>query len=485
MNSTGWELKRASNDNLLLHMQQKVVVTVARTLSPSGRVSHSSRTMFARSFPELVFAAAAPGVDPHPAMILPFALLLACIAAMPFIHKHWWEHHYPKVAVGLGIVTVVYYVAFLGNGGRMLHVAHEYVSFIALIGSLFVVSGGIHIRVKGEAKPWINCLFLFLGAVLANFIGTTGASMLLIRPWIRMNKYRITAFHIVFFIFVVSNVGGGLTPIGDPPLFLGYLKGVPFWWVLEHCWEAWLVAVLGIIAIFYALDRKNFLRARKEIRDRETAHETWTFDGLRNLAFLGVILGAVFIKSPPGLSEALMVAAAVWSYFATPKPVHDANDFNFAPIREVAWLFVGIFATMVPALDYLKLHATELGLDSEMKFFWLTGALSGVLDNAPTYLTFLAAAMGRHQLDLDAKADVQTFVGQHDHELTAISLGAVFFGAMTYIGNGPNFMVKSIAEHAKVKTPGFFGYLFKCAVPILIPFFAIISLLFFSRWRLF
>jgi len=429
--------------------------------------------------------AAAGTVDPHPAMILPFAALLLGIAVMPFINKHWWEHHYPKVAVGLGLITIIYYVAFLKNGSRMLHVAHEYVSFIALIGSLFVVSGGIHIRVKGEAKPWINCLFLFIGAVLANFIGTTGASMLLIRPWIRMNKYRITAFHIVFFIFVVSNVGGCLTPIGDPPLFLGYLKGVPFWWVLEHCWQGWVVAVLGLIAIFYVFDRVNFLRASKEIREKETAHETWKFDGLRNLVFLGVILVAVFLRSPPGLSEALMIAAALGSYFATPKPVHEANDFNFGPIKEVAWLFVGIFATMVPALDYLEIHAAELGLDTETKFFWLTGSLSALLDNAPTYLTFLAAAMGRHQLSLSSRDDVLAFVAQHDHELIAISLGAVFFGAMTYIGNGPNFMVKAISEQAKVKTPGFFAYLFKYAVPILLPFFAIVSVLFFSRWRVF
>jgi Na+/H+ antiporter NhaD/arsenite permease-like protein len=429
--------------------------------------------------------AATSSVDPHPAMILPFAVMLLAIAMMPFIHKHWWEHHYPKVAVGLGLITAVYYVAFLRNGSRMLHVAHEYVSFIALIGSLFVVSGGIHIRVKGEAKPWINCLFLLIGAVLSNFIGTTGASMLLIRPWIRMNKYRITSFHIVFFIFVVSNVGGCLTPIGDPPLFLGYLKGVPFWWVLETCWEAWAVAVFGIIAIFYVFDRRNFMRASQAIRDKETAHETWTFDGLRNVFFLGVILVAVFLRHPPGLSEALMIAAALGSYFTTPKPIHEANDFNFSPIKEVAWLFVGIFATMVPALDYLEIHAGELGLASEMRYFWSTGVLSALLDNAPTYLTFLAAAMGRHHLSLNSREDVTTFLAQHDHELIAISLGAVFFGAMTYIGNGPNFMVKSISEQAKVKTPGFFAYLFQYAVPILLPFFVIVSLLFFSRWRVF
>ena len=439
--------------------------------------------MFA-AFPPLLAAASATP-DPHPGMIIPFALLLAAIATGPFINKHWWEHHYHHVALGLGTMTTLYYVFALNAPVRMLHVAHEYVSFIALIGSLFVVSGGIHIRVKGEATPEVNCVFLLIGAVLANFIGTTGASMLLIRPWIRMNKYRITAFHIVFFIFIVSNVGGCLTPIGDPPLFLGYLRGVPFWWTLEHCWEAWCVAVFGLIGIFYAFDSKNFLRAPKPVRDKETAHETWKVDGLHNLGFLGLILGAVFVRNPPGLSEALMVGAAVGSYLTTRKSVHEANAFTFAPVKEVAWLFLGIFATMVPALDYLETHAGELGLNSEMKFYWFTGALSGVLDNAPTYLTFLAAAMGRQHLSLSQPADVAAFAAQHDHELIAISLGAVFFGAMTYIGNGPNFMVKSIAEAAKVKTPSFGDYFLRYALPILVPFFALVALLFFSRWRVF
>jgi Na+/H+ antiporter NhaD/arsenite permease-like protein len=389
------------------------------------------------------------------------------------------------VAAALGAVTVAYYLFVLGQGGRMLHVAHEYGSFIALIGSLFVVAGGIHIRVKGEARPAMNCVFLFIGAVLANLIGTTGASMLLIRPWIRMNKYRITTFHVVFFIFIVSNVGGCLTPIGDPPLFLGYLKGVPFWWVLAKCWIAWAIVVLALIGVFYGLDRVNFRRAPREIRELETAQETWKFDGLRNLAFLALILAAVFLRDPPGLNEALMVGAAVGSWLITPKPIHEANDFNFAPIREVAWLFLGIFATMVPALDYLQIHARQLGLDTPMKFFWLTGVLSAVLDNAPTYLTFLAAAVGRQGLSLNTPAQVLEFAHMHDNELMAISLGAVFFGAATYIGNGPNFMVKSICEHAKVSTPGFVAYVLKYALPILLPVLGLVALLFFSRWRVF
>ena len=425
--------------------------------------------------PLTLFAAATP--DPPLAMIVPFALLLLAIALMPVLHLHWWERHFPKVAVGLGGVTTAYYLIVMGNGGRMLQVAHEYLSFIALIGSLFVVAGGIHIDIKGEAKPLINCLYLLMGAVLANVIGTTGASMLLIRPWIRMNKYRVTAFHIVFFIFIVSNVGGCLTPVGDPPLFLGYIKGVPFWWVLQRCWVAWAVAVAGLIGIFFVLDRQNFLRAPKSIREKETQREIWKVEGWRNLVFLGVILAAVFIKHPAGLGEALMFAAGIASWFATPERIHRANVFTFHPIREVAWLFLGIFATMTPVLDYMEIHAGALGLDSEMKYYWFTGLLSGTLDNAPTYLTFLAAAMGREHLSLNQPYDVLTFVAKHDHQLIAISLGAVFFGAMTYIGNGPNFMVRAISQQAKVQTPGFFSYILKYAVPILLPLLAFISLL--------
>ena len=432
--------------------------------------------------PTLLMAVA---VEPHPAMILPFALMLLAIALMPFIHLHWWERNFPKVALVLGGVTTIYYVFVLGNAERMWHSGQEYVSFIALVGSLFVVAGGIHIDVKGEATPRANCLFLLIGAILANLIGTTGASMLLIRPWMRMNKYRITGFHIVFFIFIVSNVGGSLTPIGDPPLFLGYLKGVPFWWVVEKCWAAWAIAVGVLIALFYVLDHRNFLRAPEPVRELETRREIWKIEGWRNAGFLALILAAVFIKKPPGLSEALMTAAGLGSWFATSRRIHEANAFSFHPIREVAWLFAGIFATMVPALDYLERHAGQLGLNSEMKFFWLTGMLSGALDNAPTYLTFLAAAMGLHHLRLNNPEHIRQFVATHDHELIAISLGAVFFGAMTYIGNGPNFMVKSMAEQAKVRTPGFFAYLLKYALPILLPLMALIALLFFSRWRVF
>ncbi len=434
-----------------------------------------------------VFAAAAPSVSINPLMILPFAVLLSLIAIGPLAFEKWWHHHYPKVAVGLALVVAVYYLVGLQAGGRLLHVAHEYLSFIALIGSLFVVAGGIHITVKGEARPVVNTAFLLLGAVIANFIGTTGASMLMIRPWIRMNKYRITAFHIVFFIFIVSNVGGALTPIGDPPLFLGFLKGVPFLWVVEHCWAAWFITVGLLLGIFYIFDTINFRKPPRAVTGRMTASETWRFDGLHNLVFLAIIIGAVAGHKflPPFAPDILMIGAAAGSFFTTASSVHQSNDFNFAPIKEVAWLFFGIFATMVPALDYLEGNAGQLGLHSPMQFYWATGALSAFLDNAPTYLTFLAAAMGNEGLSVNDPAQVLQFAQTDSRFLMAISLGAVFFGACTYIGNGPNFMVKNIAHQLNVKTPGFFGYALRYAVPILIPVYFIIAILFFSPWRVF
>ena len=421
--------------------------------------------------------------DPTPWMMLPFAAMLLCIALLPIFLKHHWERHYHRISIGLGLISVGYYVFALHAPGRLLDVAHDYLSFIALIGSLYVVAGGIHIRVSGgESKPWMNCVFLIIGAVLANIIGTTGASMLLIRPWIRMNKYRFTSLHTAFFIFIISNVAGSLTPIGDPPLFLGYLQGVPFWWMMENCWKQWLFALSALLAIFYFLDRLNFLKAPRKIREMETAQdEVWKIEGLHNLFFLALILGAVFVSEPAGLREVLMFAAAAGSYFTTKKTVHAANDFSFGPIKEVSWLFLGIFATMVPALDYLQHHAGSIGIREPVHFFWCTGLLSGLLDNAPTYLAFLATAFGLHDLTLGNPAHMAQFQTQHGSSLAAISLGSVFFGAMTYIGNGPNLMVKAIAEQAKVPTPNFFTYVFRFSLPFLVPVFVLVTLLFFRK----
>ncbi len=411
-------------------------------------------------------------IEPNPLWIAPFVALLLAIALMPFIAPGWWHRRYPLVAVALGALTTGYYVFGLHNGARMLHSFHEYFSFICLIGSLFVVSGGIHINVRGESTPMVNVLYLLAGALIANVLGTTGASMLLIRPFLRTNKYRLTTYHVVFFIFIVSNVGGCLTPLGDPPLFLGYLRGVPFFWVAEACWPMWAFVTGALLAIFWVIDYRNFLRAPAAVRAKETAHEEWRFEGLHNLFFLLLILAAVFVRRPPFVREALMLVAALGSYFTTRKPIHEANDFNFVPLKEVAFLFLGIFATMVPALDWLELNSRRLGIETVGQFYWGSGALSSVLDNAPTYLCFLSAAIG---LSADRNvADAAGLIAANNHYLVAISVASVFFGACTYIGNGPNFMVKSIADHARARTPSFFGYVFRYVLPILLPVYAVV-----------
>lgn len=415
--------------------------------------------------------------------MIPFLAMLLAIAVMPFLFKHHWERFYAWWSVALGALSVGYYLLGRGEVTPVLHTAHEYFSFLAMVGSLFVVAGGIHINVKGEAKPWANVLFLAIGSVISNLIGTTGASMLLIRPWIRMNKYRITGFHVAFFVFLVSNVSGVLTPVGDPPLFLGFLKGVPFWWTLQHCWQPWLVGTGLLLAIFWVWDAINFRRAPKAVREKETAHGEWRFAGLHNLVFLAAILGSVFVNHPPFLREGIMLGAALASWLTTPRAIHESNDFNLEPIKEVAWLFLGIFATMIPALAFLQANAGSMGLHTPWHFYWATGLLSGVLDNAPTYLAFLATALGLQGLDLNT--GMAEFIRTDGPVLTAISVGAVFFGAMTYIGNGPNFMVKAIAERAKVETPGFFGYILRYAVPVLLPVLFLVGILFFSRHALF
>jgi len=421
------------------------------------------------------------GAAPAHWMVLPFVLLLLLIAVAPLGIPHFWEKFYTHIAVALGLFTAGYYVVELQRVEPLLHTVREYFSFISMVAALYVVSGGILIRTKGEATPSVNSLYLFLGAVLANLFGTTGASMLLIRPWIRMNRYRITSLHVVFFIFLVSNVGGGLTPIGDPPLFLGFLKGVPFWWMLEHCWKPWLLTVGMILGVFYVLDSVNFRRASANVREEMTSHETWHLDGLWNLLLaLGVVSAALL---PFGFRELAMLSAALVSWWTTPKRVHEANHFEFTPIKEVAWLFIGIFLTMLPALELLGVSADSLGLHSPLQFFWCTGALSGVLDNAPTYLAFLAAGFGVAGLNLDK--DMGQFLLQQSQLLRAVSMGAVFFGAMTYIGNGPNFMVKKIAEQQQVHTPSFMGYVLRFSLPVLLPIFALVGLFCFSKWSVF
>lgn len=463
--------------------------------------------------------------------LIPFITLLGLIALAPLWFGDWWARHYPKVAFTLAALILGYYFLALGKGHSVGHAAVEYFSFISLIGSLYVVSGGIVLKVRGEATPLANTIFLGVGAVLANLVGTTGASMLLIRPWLRMNKYRVTQHHVVFFIFVVSNVGGCLTPIGDPPLYIGYLLGIPFWWVGEHLWPIWITGVGVLLAMFYLVDRRNYLRAPREVRTEQAeGPDEWQCQGALNFFWLAVILGAVFVKEPPFLRETLMLGAACGSYFTTPKRLHQANAFNWHPVQEVAILFVGIFATMIPALELLEANARAMGTPTPGLFFWASGGLSSVLDNAPTYLCFLKTTFGAF-IDPDTirqvehlvtthGADAATYIhGAHtaeirntwdalnkyhagalaagkintdqievayllgntslNHLVLAISAGAVFFGANTYIGNGPNFMVKSIAEHAGVKTPTFLGYIGRFTLPYMLPMLALVWWLFF------
>jgi len=474
--------------------------------------------------------------------MIPFALLLGGIATMPFIAKHWWEHHYAKVAIGLGVFVAAYYLLFVPLGpGNIAKAAAEYISFIFLLGSLFVVSGGIVIRVRGESTPWANTVLLLIGAVIANIFGTTGASMLLIRPFLRMNKGHLRAYHVVFFIFVVANAGGSLTPIGDPPLFLGYLQGVPFFWVFEHCWQIWLVVIGLLLAVFFVIDS---IAARKDDRAKKTDDDNdfgpaVSFYGGTNLLFITLILVGILGHAKLNSAvfhgpwrEMLMAVAAFASLATTPKRVHGENVFNYAPIREVAFLFIGIFLTMVPALDYLYHNSEKLPLKTPGQYYFLSGSLSAVLDNAPTYLTFLQTQIGSLDKTVveravaiakrgghvvteedvagltDAQATtlrdtIKALVRYHgdrvnagtlssaevrvgflfgdrqlNRYLIAISMGAVLFGAMTYIGNGPNFMVKSIAEHTGAPTPSFFGYIFVYSAPVLLPILVIVWAIF-------
>ncbi len=434
-----------------------------------------------------VLLASANAVVPSVWMMLPFVVLLLCIAMMPLLAHHFWEHHYPKIALGLGLVPTAYYLLVLRSSGPVWDALEEYISFMALTGSLYVISGGINLRVRGEATPAVNMAYLLVGAVLANIIGTTGASMLLIRPWIRMNKVRITGFHVVFFIFIVSNAGGCLTPIGDPPLFLGFLRGVPFWWTLQHAWPAWCLVVGLLLAVFFACDLLTFRRAPAAVQAMEEAPEPWTFRGLANVLLAALVLGAVFLPDGWKLgtpsfaipaSALVMLAAALISWKATPKAIHDANDFSFEPVREVGWLFIGIFLTMMPALD-LMAHG-DFKLESPLQNYFASGTLSGFLDNAPTYLIFLASEMGSQHLNIGNRADVLHFANHNATFLLAISLGSVFFGAFTYLGNGPNFMVKAICTKAKVKTPSFLEYLLRYSLPILAPVLVLVGWLMLS-----
>ncbi len=421
-------------------------------------------------------------------IIIPFILLLAAIATGPLFYKNHWEKHYGKYSILFVAIVILYYLFILHEFKSLQNTITEYFSFIALLSSLYVASSGIFINIDIESTPFVNTIFLAAGAILANFIGTAGASILLIRPFIKLNKDRIAPYHIIFFIFIVSNTGGALTPIGDPPLFLGFLSGVPFFWVIGHIWYIWMSAIILILVPFFFIDKfnkKTFTKQRKYSGKIE-------IKGRKNLIYLIIIVVAVFIDPivvkwipdlsplPFGFREIIMFTIVYFAYKTSDQKILEANEFSFEPIKEVAFLFIGIFVTMLPAIELAAVGAKVVGNKLNANFFyWATGALSSILDNAPTYMTFLSAAMGKYFLDVANKADVQHFVSVDVVYLEAISISAVLFGAMTYIGNGPNFMVKSISEKAGIKMPSFFDYIFRYSFIILLPVFTIIWFLFF------
>jgi Na+/H+ antiporter NhaD/arsenite permease-like protein len=371
-------------------------------------------------------------------LVAPFIILLIMIATGPLFYPHLWEHHYPKFAMALGAFVAVYYGFLMDHGVlSLMHTLEEYISFIALLTALFVASGGILVKFNAAGKPWVNGLILLGGAILSNFIGTTGASMLLIRPFMRLNEGRLKPYHVIFFIFVVSNIGGGLTPIGDPPLFLGFLKGVPFFWVIGHVWHIWLVTTLAVIGVFMAFDMRT---PASSIVPKEG--RTVEIHGSKNFIYLGIVIISVFMDPavingfpslqkmfhvPFGIREIIMFSVAFLAYKTGDKEALRGNEFNFEPIKEVAYLFIGIFATMIPALQligsYARDHAAEFTVS---RFYWFTGSLSGVLDNAPTYLNFLAGSLGKFGLDIGSINDVQHFAAGVDSPVAGDSNSIVY-----------------------------------------------------------
>ncbi len=415
------------------------------------------------------------GVEPAafvPSLIwsVPFACLLLGIAVIPLAAPHFWESNLRKLGVSVALGAPVAALYLTASPDSLVHAASDYSSFMVLIASLFVVSGGVLMDGDLEATPWVNTAFLGAGALLASIVGTTGASMLLIRPLLHTNAERRHVVHtVVFFIFLVSNIGGCLTPLGDPPLFLGYLQGVPFAWTLRLA-PAWLFATALLLTIYFAWDTRMHRRESPErLRLDATRTKPLRLVGSGNLALLGGIVAVAAFLDAPWRELAMLTLAAV-SMATTSHHIRHANHFSFHPVAEVAAVFAGIFLTMIPALDLLRASGGELGFSEPWQFFWATGVLSSVLDNAPTYLAFLALGQG-----LRLAPEV---VGVPHDILIAISLGAVFMGANSYIGNGPNFMVRSIAESRGVKMPSFGGYMLYSGA-ILIPVFVAVTLVFF------
>jgi Na+/H+ antiporter NhaD/arsenite permease-like protein len=424
-----------------------------------------------------VFAAAALDVPIWTA--IPFLALLLCIAVLPIVAGTWWHRNANKAKLAaLFALPVAIFLGQAANGPAKLgHAVQEFVEFIVMLGALYSIAGGVALSGDLKAKPIINAAFLALGAVLANVIGTTGASMLLIRPILRTNSERKKTAHIpVFFIFIVSNTGGLLTPLGDPPLFLGFLRGVDFFWTLT-LWRQWLLINCLLVLVFLILDTIQYRREkagdiqRDDVRTHPLRIDGWAFNGALMLGVIGLILAKKYLIFP--LPELGMLALATLSVWKTPRSIRTANHFTWFPIIEVAILFAAIFICMVPALALLEKHGAMLGIVHPWQYFWLTGMLSSALDNAPTYVTL--GTLAQQTATADSFAHL---VQLRPDLLAAVSCGAVLMGANTYIGNGPNFMVKAIAEDSGYPMPSFFGYV-GYAIAFLIPLFVIVTFAFF------
>jgi Na+/H+ antiporter NhaD/arsenite permease-like protein len=434
---------------------------------------------------------------------VPFAGILLSIALMPLLAEKVWHHHYGKIAAAWALAFLVPFALMFGwqpAASSIVQVAFgEYLPFVILLTALFTVAGGIYIRGNLHGTPSLNAGILVIGAVLASLMGTTGASMLMIRPLIRANDNRRHKAHIVvFFIFIVSNAGGSLTPLGDPPLFLGFLQGVDFFWTVREIFPETFFLVASLVGIFYAIDRFYF-HAREEFLPADPTPDTRGigFDGARNFWLLGAIIGLVLLSGVwqtsagiefmglhiglPGLVRDIGLLAVIWlSLLVTPAAVHDANHFSWGPMQEVAKLFAGIFVTIVPVIAMLRAGVDGPfgaivaavtradGTPNPAMYFWASGALSSFLDNAPTYLVFFNTAGG----------DAQHLMTTLAPTLAAISAGSVFMGANSYIGNAPNLMVKAVAEHRGIRMPSFFGYM-AWSVCVLIPLFIFITLIWF------
>jgi Na+/H+ antiporter NhaD/arsenite permease-like protein len=437
---------------------------------------------------------------------LPFVGILLSIALCPLLAPGFWHHHFGKVAAAWALLFAVPFVVRFGGLGlhELLHVALvDYVPFLILIATLFTIGGGIHVAGSLRGTPLVNAALMSIGMALASVVGTTGAAMVMIRPLLKANRHRRHRAHtVVFFIFLVANIGGGLTPLGDPPLFLGFLHGVPFFWTLG-LWKQVCFAGGVVLALYVLQDLWYWRREPAAVRHGgDEPAEPVRIEGAVNLPFLAGVVAAVVasgawhgqelhvlgVHQQTGnlLRDGFLLAMLAASWRATPRAVREANEFSFGPIQEVAILFAGIFVTIIPAMAMLRVGEQGAmafvveAVRTPAQFFWASGILSSFLDNAPTYLAFLSTALGRLFPGVAESEAVRRLVAEHPAFLVAISNGAVFMGANTYIGNAPNFMVKSIAEEAGVPMPSFFGYIFRYSLPFLVTVFVVMTRLFYE-----